>query len=156
MIVCGWLQRDDDLILASGVLSWINCPLSTQASELGLILHSLHSSSSAFINTSLFQTFATPLLNDMFGLPYTSFGWPFIAAPPTPVSTAPFYKLRMSLMMNISPVVLRLRIPSMFPCFLLNLCLIFPLPPMDYLSPFYATMFLSLMIQSPIGILSRT
>ncbi|CAG8762687.1 15675_t:CDS:1, partial [Rhizophagus irregularis] len=86
------LQKDDDLILASGVPSWTNCPLSTQASELGLILHILRllprNSSITFYTkhqyTSLFSNFCYSSPERRVRSPYTSFGWLFIAVLPTP------------------------------------------------------------------------
>ncbi|PKY60472.1 hypothetical protein RhiirA4_484208, partial [Rhizophagus irregularis] len=40
-IICGWVQRDDDLILSSGTFSWTDGPVSPQSSELGFILRVL-------------------------------------------------------------------------------------------------------------------
>ncbi|PKY57036.1 hypothetical protein RhiirA4_477810 [Rhizophagus irregularis] len=40
-IICGWVQRDDDLILSSGTFSWTDGPDSPQSSELGFILRVL-------------------------------------------------------------------------------------------------------------------
>ncbi|CAB4437105.1 unnamed protein product [Rhizophagus irregularis] len=37
-IPCGWVQKNESLILASGVFSWSKGPTSPQASELGFIL----------------------------------------------------------------------------------------------------------------------
>ncbi|CAB4406050.1 unnamed protein product [Rhizophagus irregularis] len=40
-IICGWVQREDDLILSSGTFSWTDGPVSPQSTELGFILRVL-------------------------------------------------------------------------------------------------------------------
>ncbi|PKY61331.1 hypothetical protein RhiirA4_431746, partial [Rhizophagus irregularis] len=77
-IVCGWVQRDDDLILSSGSFSWTNGPVSPHSSELGYILRILQllprHSSVNFYSTrsynSMFSSFQRSSAERRVRLPY--------------------------------------------------------------------------------------